>query len=164
MIGRFVTTTLSLPPSSTVPAWSHVTLKVSLPELDLLLGGLLAILVGVSVQVGDVSRAVIDVEAVDVPRAVIDVEAVVGLAVNVATTLASEVMLIVQPDVPEHPAPDHPANFDPEAGVAVRVTESRPSNLLEHVVPQLIPAGVLVTVPVPDPPSDTDSVCRGTTV
>jgi hypothetical protein len=45
-------------------------------------------------------------------------------------------------DVPEHP-PDHPVKVEPAAGLAVKVT----------AVPalKLVPAGLLLTVPVPVP-------------
>jgi hypothetical protein len=48
-------------------------------------------------------------------------------------------------------APDHPANVEPEAGVAVRVTEAPLLKLALHVDGQLIPAGLLTTVPEPVP-------------
>ena len=42
--------------------------------------------------------------------------------VNVAVTLFDASIVTAQPPVPVH-APDHPANTDPSAGVAVRVTD-----------------------------------------
>ena len=49
-------------------------------------------------------------------------------------------------------APLQPAkNEPPAAAVAVRVTVVPCANVAEHVAPQLIPAGVLVTVPEPVP-------------
>jgi hypothetical protein len=48
-------------------------------------------------------------------------------------------------------APDQPANVDPEAGVAVRVTEVPLSKEAEQVEPQLMPDGLLVIVPAPVP-------------
>ena len=58
----------------------------------------------------------------------------------------------VQDDPVPVQAPDHPANVDQGAGVAVSVTES-PAKLYvaSHVEPQSIPAGSLVTVPEPVP-------------
>ncbi|HAR95434.1 MAG TPA: hypothetical protein DCR97_05660 [Deltaproteobacteria bacterium] len=44
--------------------------------------------------------------------------------------------------VPEH-APDHPAKVDPEAGVAVRVTNVPAA--------KVVPLGSVVTVPAPVP-------------
>jgi hypothetical protein len=63
--------------------------------------------------------------------------------------------------VPVHPPPDQPAKVDPDDAVAVRVTVLPLVNLAEHVAPQLIPAGLLVTVPVPVPVFDTVSVRIG---
>lgn len=53
--------------------------------------------------------------------------------------------------VPEQTPPDHPANVDPESGVAVTVTWLPEANFAEHVEPHEIPAGELVIVPDPDP-------------
>ena len=44
-----------------------------------------------------------------------------------------------------------PVNVEPEAGVAVRVTMVPEVNAWEQVGAQLIPAGELTTVPVPEP-------------
>ena len=60
-------------------------------------------------------------------------------------------MLTIHVLVPEHPAPDHPANILPALAVAVSVTLAPELKLNKHVVPQLIPAGLLVTVPDPVP-------------
>jgi hypothetical protein len=60
--------------------------------------------------------------------------------------------------VPEQPAPDQPTKFDPSAGNAVSTTTAPLVKLAEHVAPQLIPAGLLVTVPVPVPALVTASV------
>jgi hypothetical protein len=48
-------------------------------------------------------------------------------------------------------APDQPVNVEPVLGVAVRVTGVALAKLALHVVPQLMPEGLLVTVPVPVP-------------
>src|SRR6266498_3361479 len=48
-------------------------------------------------------------------------------------------------------APLHPAKPNPVAGLAVKVTCGTFVNVPEHVPGQLIPAGLLVTVPVPAP-------------
>jgi hypothetical protein len=56
---------------------------------------------------------------------------------------------MVQLPVPLH-APDHPESIWPEPGVAVRVTLVPGAKFAVQVpVLQLIPAGLLVTVPVP---------------
>ena len=60
-------------------------------------------------------------------------------------------MTVVQGPVPLHPPPLHPAKVDPAAAVAVKVTELPVGNGALHVLPQLMPAGLLVTVPVPPP-------------
>ena len=65
-------------------------------------------------------------------------------------TEALAVKLTVQVAVPVH-APDHPAKEDPVPGVAVSVTDVELEKLALHVVPQLMPAGELETVPVPVP-------------
>jgi hypothetical protein len=52
-------------------------------------------------------------------------------------------------DVPPH-APLQPLKLEPLAGLAVRVTFVFAAKLAEQVLPQLIPAGLLVTVPEPD--------------
>ena len=68
---------------------------------------------------------------------------------NVAVTVA--VVDTTQVPVPLHPPPLHPANRDPALGVAVNVTVVPPGNRSLQSPPQLIPAGVDATVPVPAP-------------
>ena len=51
-------------------------------------------------------------------------------------------------EVPLQP-PLNPENLDPELAEAASVTEVPAAKLAVHVVGQLIPAGLLVTVPVP---------------
>jgi hypothetical protein len=53
--------------------------------------------------------------------------------------------------MPVH-GPDHPANVVPALGVAVSVTVVLVGKLAVHVGAQVMPAGTLVTVPVPVPP------------
>ena len=48
-------------------------------------------------------------------------------------------------------APDHPGNVEPVLGVAVRVTDVPLGKVALQVAPQLMPDGVLVTVPAPVP-------------
>jgi hypothetical protein len=60
--------------------------------------------------------------------------------------------------VPEH-APLQPENVEPAAGAAVNVTFAPWGKLAEHVVPQLMLAGTLVTVPEPLPAFATDTRC-----
>ena len=59
--------------------------------------------------------------------------------------------VIVQGPVPEHPPPDQPVTVDPASAEAVRVTLVPIVKFAWHVVPQFIPAGLLVTVPLPVP-------------
>ena len=59
--------------------------------------------------------------------------------------------------VPEH-APLHPANMDPEEGEAVSVTTVPLRKPEEQVLPQSIPAGLDVTLPLPVPSLLTVSV------
>jgi len=68
-------------------------------------------------------------------------------------------VLIVREHVSWVPAqsPPHPVNVYPVPGEAVSVTGVLVPYDAAHVVPQLIPAGLLVTVPVPV--VDTVSVC-----
>jgi hypothetical protein len=68
---------------------------------------------------------------------------------KVAVTVA--VVDTTQTPVPLQPPPLHPANTDPAFGVAVNVTVLPPANRSLQSPPQLIPAGVDVTVPVPVP-------------
>ena len=64
--------------------------------------------------------------------------------------LVLALMLNAQPPVPEQ-APLQPLKVEPDAGVAVMVTLVPWLKLDEHVLPQLMPAGVDVTVPEPAP-------------
>ena len=72
---------------------------------------------------------------------------------NVAVIVVLAEMVVLHVPVPEQPPPDHPANVEPDAGVAVRVV-AVPVVIpeTEHVVPQFIepPDDVIVPVPVPD--------------
>ena len=58
--------------------------------------------------------------------------------------------MTVQVPVPVQ-APLQPVKVEPTAGAAVNVTAVPLANEAEHVVPQLTPAGALVTVPMPTP-------------
>jgi hypothetical protein len=82
--------------------------------------------------------------------AFVTVTAKVFAAVNVAVTAAAAVTVTTQAPVPVH-APLHPAKVDPVAATCVNVTAVPLAKLAAHAVPQLIPVGALVTVPVPVP-------------
>jgi len=80
----------------------------------------------------------------------------------VAGTAVFAVIVTVHAAVPVQ-APDHPAKVEPEKATAVSVTCDPVLKLALHVVPQLIPAGLLVTVPEPVPLACTLSwtMCTG---
>ena len=61
--------------------------------------------------------------------------------------------MVTEPVV--QPVPLQPEKVEPEAAVAVRVTTVPLLKIPEQVVPQLMPAGELVTVPLPVPADDT---------
>ena len=69
---------------------------------------------------------------------------------NVAVTEVSFVNDTLQVPVPVQ-APDQPANLEFAFGAAVSVTMVPLLKFVLHVVPQLIPAGLLVIVPAPVP-------------
>jgi hypothetical protein len=72
------------------------------------------------------------------------------LALNEAVTELAPVNVTLQVLVPVH-APDQPANVEVAFGAAVSVTMAPLVKLALHVGPQLMPAGLLVTVPAPAP-------------
>ena len=76
---------------------------------------------------------------------------------KVAVTAVAPLTVTVHPPAPEQ-APLQLAKTEPAAGAAVRVTAVSGVKECEQLAPQLIPAGVLVTVPVPVPLLVTDSV------
>jgi hypothetical protein len=73
----------------------------------------------------------------------------VGL--NVAVIVAAAFIVSVQGAIPAHPKLLKPANTEAPVAVAVSVTCVPAGKLAEHVDGQLIPAGLLITVPVPVP-------------
>jgi len=81
--------------------------------------------------------------------ALVKVRAKVG-SVKVAVTDLAALMVTMQEPVPVH-APLQPVNVEPTAAVAVRVTDAPLVKPNEQVAPQVIPAGELVTVPLPVP-------------
>lgn len=68
-----------------------------------------------------------------------------------AVTVMLSFICTAHEPVPVQPPPLQPAKTDPEAGTAVSVTVVPPENDREQVVPQLMPLGLLVTVPLPAP-------------
>jgi len=73
---------------------------------------------------------------------------------KVAVTEDAAVTVMLQVATPVH-APDQPVKVLLAVGTSLSVTWVFGVKLAEHVVGQLIPAGVLVTVPVPVPASVT---------
>src|SRR5215468_2375766 len=74
----------------------------------------------------------------------------VTLVLKVAVTDCAADSETVQVPVPVQ-APLQPEKVEPLAAVAVRVTEVPLAKLALHVLPQLMPAGEEVTVPLPEP-------------
>jgi hypothetical protein len=68
-----------------------------------------------------------------------------------AVTVVAALSVTVQAPVPVHPPPLHPLKSEPASGAAVSVTMVPLGKLAEQLVPQLMPAGELVTVPTPLP-------------
>ncbi len=82
---------------------------------------------------------------------VVVVVVVGGVWLKVAVTAVSALTVTVQLPDPEQPPPLQPAKVEPAPVVAVIVTWLPEVKSAEHVEPQSIPAGVLVTVPEPLP-------------
>jgi hypothetical protein len=59
-------------------------------------------------------------------------------------------MATTQLPLPEQ-SPDQPTKVESTTGAAVRVTAASETYEAEQVLPQLMPAGLLVIVPVPTP-------------
>jgi len=68
-----------------------------------------------------------------------------------AVTVVAAVSVTVQVPVPEQPPPVQPVKVELASGVAAKVTAVPLANAAEHVAPQVMPAGLLVTVPAPAP-------------
>ena len=66
------------------------------------------------------------------------------------TVVAAETVTVQEP-VPAQPPPVQPVKEEPAAGAAVSVTAVPLGKFAVQVAPQLMPAGLLVTVPVPAP-------------
>jgi len=95
---------------------------------------------------------------VPVPVPFLATESVTGpVRLNIAVTDVAALTVTTHVPVPEQ-APLQPAKKEPAAGVAVSVRAVPGATVCEHVAPQLMPVGALVTVPVPEPVLLTDSV------
>jgi|SRR5437762_12935494 len=75
---------------------------------------------------------------------------------KVAVTEVAALIVTVQVPVPAQP-PLQPLNVEPAVGAAVKVTWVPLVNEAEQVAPQEMPAGLLVTVPLPVPALETVS-------
>jgi hypothetical protein len=83
-------------------------------------------------------------------------EKLCAVLLNVALMFGAEVSTNVHVVlVPLHAPPDHPAKALAAPGASVNVTLVPGANVPVHALPQLIPAGLDVTVPVPVPASNT---------
>ena len=85
------------------------------------------------------------------------ISVLVGMTVKPAVTDLATVIETTHAPVPLQ-APDHPVNAALSAGAAVNVTDVPGSYDSEQSGPQLMPAGVLSTVPAPFPVFVTVSV------
>ena len=84
---------------------------------------------------------------------------IITVILNVAVTVVSALIVIVQVPAPLHPPPDHPANVEPDAGVAVKVeTVPEVTPETEQVAPQFMEPPDEVTVPEPVPFFETERV------
>ena len=72
------------------------------------------------------------------------------MMLKVAVTACAALTVMLQVPVPAQ-LPLQPVKAVTAAGAAVKVTAVPVGSDAEHVAPQLMPAGVLVTVPVPSP-------------
>src|SRR5438132_10525657 len=72
-------------------------------------------------------------------------------SVKVAVTVVAAETVTTHDPVPEQPPPLQPLKIEPAAGVAVSVTAVPLAKLAAQVAPQVMPAGELVTVPLPVP-------------
>ena len=74
-----------------------------------------------------------------------------GMSVKVAVMILLALMVTVQVPVPEHSPPLQSVKVEPVEAVAVNVTEVLLSKEAEQIAPQVMPPGLLVTVPLPAP-------------
>src|SRR2546425_12088513 len=103
--------------------------------------------------------ATVRVPEIVAPAVGVMMEAAGGvMSVNVAVTVVAALRVTVQVPGPEQPPPVQPRKVEPAAGAAVSVTAVPLAKLAAQVAPQVMPAGLLVTVPAPVPALETVSV------
>src|SRR5256712_5305398 len=109
--------------------------------------------------------ATVRVPEIVAPAVGVMMEAAGGvMSVNVAVTVVAALRVTVQAPGPEQPPPLQPLKVEPAAGAAVSVTAVPLAKLAAQVAPQVMPAGLLVTVPAPVPALETVSVKVGVKV
>src|SRR5438093_1481174 len=109
--------------------------------------------------------ATVRVPEIVAPAVGVMMEAAGGvMSVNVAVTVVAALRVTVQVPGPEQPPPVQPLKVEPPAGAAVSVTAVPLAKLAAQVAPQVMPAGLLVTVPAPAPALETVSVKVGVKV
>src|SRR5207249_11056562 len=100
--------------------------------------------------------ATVRVPEIVAPAVGVMMEAAGGvMSVNVAVTVVAALRVTVQAPGPEQPPPLQPLKVEPAAGAAVSVTAVPLVKLAAQVAPQVMPAGLLVTVPAPVPALET---------
>ena len=82
----------------------------------------------------------------------------VPIGSKVVATVRFAVTVTTQTPVPLHNPPGDQNAAEPTAGIGVRVKVDPLATVTEHVVPQSIPGGLLVTIPEPLPDVTTASV------
>ena len=95
------------------------------------------------------------IDAVMTPLVTPVVETLNGFALKVAKTLLLALILTVHAPGPVQ-SPLQPTNVAPAPGVALKVTKAFSKNWALQNVTQLMPLGVLLTVPAPVPNTETD--------
>jgi len=120
-----------------------------------------AVGVAVSVMAVPLAYAAIQVGLQEMPKGLLVTvpspePALFTLSVNACTaklavTVVAALSVTVQVPVPEQPPPLQPEKLEPVAGVAVKVIAVPLVYEAAHVVPHEMPAGALVTAPVPAP-------------
>jgi hypothetical protein len=74
-----------------------------------------------------------------------------SVALKVAVTVVAAFREMVQVALVPLQPPDHAANLEPDLAAAVSLMDVPSLNFAVHVLPQLTPEGLLVTVPAPLP-------------